>query len=77
MNEYWAQIHETDIRIAEAIADLAEGDTNIAERIWQEPTDEEIDAIYAYATRYAMHDTADEMQWGVLTLADVMRTRRG
>jgi hypothetical protein len=72
---HWADTHETDYRIAEAIADLADGDTNVAERIWQEPTDEEVDAIYAYATRYAMDDRADEMAWGVTTLAEAMKQR--
>lgn len=71
MDNHWAQTHETDDRIAEAIGYLADGDTNVAERIWQEPTDDEIIEIWERATRHGLYDDR-EMQWGVQTLHEVV-----
>lgn len=71
MNRHWAQTHETDIRIAEAIAYLAEGDSNEAERIWQDPTDAEIITIWRRATHRGRLDD-QEMQWGAQTLYTMM-----
>jgi hypothetical protein len=68
---YWAQTHNTDERIAEAIGYLADGDTNIAERIFQDPTDGEIIAIYERATNGGLEDE-NEMRWGLVTLADML-----
>jgi hypothetical protein len=68
---YWAITHEVDERIAEAIGYLADGDTNVAERIWQEPTDAEIIAIYERATENGLEDEND-MRWGLVTLADML-----
>jgi hypothetical protein len=68
---YWAITHEVDERIAEAIGYLADGDTNIAERIFNDPTDTEIIAIYERATENGLEDE-NEMQWGTTTLAAML-----
>lgn len=71
----WAQTHETDERIAEAIvACLANGELDTAERIWQNPEDYELMAIWQHATDSGrLDDTA--MQWGVSTLHEIVGQR--
>ena len=44
--EIWAEAHQTSERIAAAIHRLAENDAVEVERIWQDPTEEQVKAIF-------------------------------
>jgi hypothetical protein len=58
----WANSHETDERVAEAIFFLARSETE-AERIWQDPTEAEWLAIWQRATQNGQLD-GTELNWG-------------
>ena len=67
--EQWAASHETDEDLAEAIFYLA-GDDDIVERIWQDPTNAEIVAIWERATENGLH--SDDLSWGDSNLRQIM-----
>lgn len=69
--EQWADSHKTSIEIAEAIFFVADGDDD-AERVWQEPTKEEILAIWEHATNNGLVDGSD-LWWGVDNLATILK----
>lgn len=69
--EQWAMTHETAFEIAEAIAEMAEGDSNRMEQIWQEPTLEETCYVWNHATKHGLIDDR-ELDWGVMSLHAVM-----
>ena len=54
---------ETSSEIMEAISFLSNGDIAIAERIWADPTDAEMLAIYERATKNGLLST-DNWYWG-------------
>jgi len=59
--EYNAQSHETSIEIMRAIESIAHSDQD-AERIWQSPTDHEVEQIREHVT--ADGSVADDYCWG-------------
>jgi len=59
--EQWADSHQTDEQIAEAIFYLAADDSE-ADAIWQDPTEAQIIAIWERATRNGL--LSDDMCWG-------------
>ena len=66
----FANSHETSEEIVEAIVWLAQDNGDKAERIWQEPTDEEKLAIWQRATKNGSIDDED-LFWGESTLASI------
>jgi hypothetical protein len=65
--EQWASSHETDIRIVGAIDELAGGDEHEMERIWQDPTHQEINFVLS---RVPEADHAEAF-WGSDSLASI------
>lgn len=68
----WASSRETDPEVALAIWNLAGGDPDEAQRIWDDPTDAEQIAIWERVTDNGLRPGAD-YQWGASTLAEVER----
>lgn len=66
--DLWATIHETDLRIAGAIYELAGGDPDDMEGIWHEPTDDDLAYIMTCVNKYD-RETA---RWGRQTLASML-----
>ena len=69
--EQWADCHNTSIEVAEAIFFVADGDDD-AERVWQDPTEEEVLAIWECATNNGLTDGSD-LWWGIDNLATVIK----
>jgi len=67
----WADCRNCSNEVAEAIFFIASSEKD-AERIWQDPTKLEADAIWEYVTRNGMHDAAD-FSWGIDNLATVLK----
>ncbi|RKS87020.1 YccJ-like protein [Orbus hercynius] len=53
----WASLRQTSIEIAEAIFELAKHDEALAEKIWQEGSDEVLPLAFAKTE-------ADQLFWG-------------
>ena len=75
----WAQKHEVDIKIATAISDLSQGNASEMERIWTDPTDDEIISIAVGVGGQGL-DVLD-LPWGESNLRDmycdlIMRTHQ-
>ncbi len=68
--EEWADAHQTDQRIALAIATISK-DRDDMQEIWEEPTPEQIKEIAEHATEGGKFD-AEAMQWGDDTLQAVV-----
>jgi hypothetical protein len=66
----WADSHETDIEIVESIANLANYDRFEMQRMWQDPTEAEIIAIWEDVTNNGQHDDT-LMAWGIETLSTI------
>jgi hypothetical protein len=66
----WAHTHETDIEIVESIANLASYDRFEMQRMWQDPTEAEIIAIWEDVTNNGQHDDT-LMAWGIETLGTI------
>ena len=71
--EQWADCRKTDIEVAEAIFYVASHQENVAERIWQDPSEAEVIAIWEYVTCNGLHDAAD-FNWGVGTLGTAAKS---
>ena len=69
--EKWAQSRETSEEISEAIVALSQNLSH-ADRMWSDPSNEEIVAICERATKNGLLDDT-VMDWGVSTLAQVMK----
>ncbi|EKT63907.1 YccJ family protein [Providencia burhodogranariea] len=59
--EAWAKTRETSIEIAEAIFELANNDEILAEKIWEEGSDEVLPLAFAKTK-------ADRLFWGEETI---------
>lgn len=55
--------HETDPRICEAIHWFADGDEDLAQRIWEDPTEIELAVVAERATDYGTIEPR-ELCWG-------------
>ena len=60
--QQWAQSHDTDEAVAQAIMQMANDDAAM-EKLWSEPTSNEVVAVVALAGTFADED-ADNLQWG-------------
>ena len=58
-----ADSRETSREIMEAILFVARNDESVADRIWSDPTDAELIAIYERATKNGLIDASD-LYWG-------------
>jgi hypothetical protein len=65
---------ETCIEIMEAILHVAGGDGDEAARIWEDPSDRELLAIWERVTKNGLRD-AREFPWGVTNLGNPMQQR--
>lgn len=68
--QQWADCRNTSEEVAEAILFFASSEED-ADRIWADPTDGEVLAVWEYATNNGLHDDSD-LYWGIDTLAKVM-----
>lgn len=57
----WATVRQTSLEIAEAIFELANYDEVVAEKIWQEGSDEVLPLAFSKTT-------ADQLFWGEQTI---------
>ncbi|AGE18644.1 hypothetical protein BMF90_21145 [Serratia sp. OLHL2] len=57
----WATVRETSVEIAEAIFELAGNDEVLAQKIWEEGSDEALEKAFAKTT-------ADQLYWGEETV---------
>ena len=57
----WASLRNTSPEIAEAIFELANYDEKLAEKIWEEGSDEALEKAFAKTT-------ADQLYWGEETV---------
>lgn len=57
----WAKIRETSVEIAEAIYELADNDEVLAEKIWEEGSDEVLPLAFSKTK-------ADRLYWGEQTI---------
>lgn len=57
----WATVRQTSLEIAEAIFELANYDEVVAERIWQEGSDEVLPLAFSKTN-------ADQLFWGEQTI---------
>ena len=69
--EQWADCRNTIKEVAEAIL-LDASNEEDADRLWQDATDEEIRAVWEYATDNGLHDDSD-LYWGIDSLAEMMK----
>ncbi len=68
--EIWAEAHQTSVSIAAAIHRLAEDDAVEVERIWQDPTDEQVKAIVQLC---AVSNDGENLFWNGAPLVKVKR----
>ena len=64
--EQEAASRETDVRLMEVIVDMAGGDPAAVERIWADPSSEEIAAIHAHTQTVA--ERGERLAWGAVSL---------
>ncbi|MFV8208536.1 YccJ family protein [Enterobacter cloacae complex sp.6701988] len=57
----WAKVRETSIEIAQAIFELAKGNEVLAEKIWEEGSDEVLPLAFSKTTE-------DKLFWGEQTI---------
>jgi hypothetical protein len=57
----WATVRETSVEIAEAIFELAKNDEVLAQKIWEEGSDEALQMAFAKTS-------ADQLYWGEETV---------
>lgn len=57
----WATVRETSVEIAEAIFELAENDETLAQKIWEEGSDEALQMAFAKTN-------ANQLFWGEETV---------
>ena len=69
--EQWADCRNTSKEVAEAILFVASNEED-ADRLWQDATDEEIRAVWEYATDNGLHDDSD-LYRGIDSLAEMMK----
>ena len=69
--EQRADCRNTIKEVAEAILFVASNEED-ADRLWQDATDEEIRAVWEYATDNGLHDDSD-LYWGIDSLAEMMK----
>lgn len=67
----WAANRNTDLEIAKCIAKMSNGDADKAERIWAEPTSDEVLEVYLYTTITNLTDEY-QMPWGGTTLGELL-----
>lgn len=58
-----ADSRNTSAELLDAMLYIANGDETVADRIWQDPTEAEIIAIYERVTKNGLIDPA-EFKWG-------------
>jgi hypothetical protein len=68
--EIWAEAHQTSVRIAAAIHRLAENDAVEVERIWQDPTEDQVKAIVELC---AESNDANNLFWNGAPLVKLKR----
>lgn len=59
--EQWAQSRELSFEIAQAIQDLCSNDQNEMDRVWNDPTVNEINSVMEVAWNLTEEDT---LHWG-------------
>lgn len=57
----WATVRETSVEIAEAIFELADNDETLAQKIWEEGSDEVLPLAFSKTA-------ADQLYWGEETI---------
>jgi hypothetical protein len=65
--EQWAACRETSAEVAVALHEVAEGDADRADSIWQDPSDEEFTRVTARAWDLAAPEDV-QLSWGLETL---------
>jgi len=70
--EKWAESRNTSIEVAEAIWNLTD-DSSEKQQIWEDPTPEEIIAIWERVTMNGLLDGAD-FWWGEDNLDNILST---
>jgi hypothetical protein len=70
--QHWANTRETAYCVARIIEILADSDENEMQRIWEDPTEDEVNRIVQDAIG-DLSISAAEVPWGFGTLGDAIR----